>query len=465
MTAKRETVKINCDTHSPEKKYCNLSEEQNMPGIRSITYRYQGSKPSTACMRHVFRHLSALYDIKFIEDPRSPDLFWGDKHAAPDSARIIFLNGENDIFKIRFKDPSTGEFLSGLNYNPLESLAIRLSIRGNSGPFASRPSIPSGPAEKTLSAVVSELYNILCQTGLIENRARTIALWRGPARFGMAITHDIDIVRRSVGGSLRLLFNRALPGGWEALKDTLKSTLKIAPNPYDAIGKWIVLENSLGVKSTFFIFDGRRRHPLDPKYGPDKISPALELIRQNDMEIALHSSVECYAGKGIPEAKLRLEESAVIKCGGVRPHYLSAFLPEYWWAAAKAGFAYASTLGFDRDIGYLDGIDLPFYPFDSVKDEPIPLLEIPISVMDCGLIREQAADSEQVFERAMGIIDRAAATAGLIVLDWHQRASYNRDYPGWSGLFTKIVRYAGGKGACFLRMDELAADFEKRFGS
>jgi hypothetical protein len=436
-----------------------------MAATKPIAYRYQNGKPSVACVRHVFRYLSALCDIEFAEASEEPDLYWGDQGEVQNSARIILPAEKNDISRVQIKDASTGEYFSGPNYNPLLALALKLSIRGSSGPFAGRPSIPSGPAERTMSAIVSEFYGLLCRSGLIENRARAIALWPEPARFGLAVTHDIDIARRSIAGSLRLFINRALPGGWAALKDSIGSAIRLAPNPYDAVGKWIELEESLGIKSTFFIFDGHRLHDTDPKYKPKTLAAAIEKIRQNDMEAALHSSVECYSGKGLFEAKSRLGKYIGDNLNGVRPHYLSAFYPEYWSAAAKTGLAYSSALGFDQDIGYLEGIDLPFYPFDAIRDEPIPLVEIPIAIMDCGLIREQAADSEQVLERAMGIIDRAAATGGLIVLDWHQRAFYNRDYPGWSELLTKIVRYAGGKGACFLKMNEIADILRTRSGS
>ena len=308
-----------------------------------------------------------------------------------------------------------------------------------------------------------DILNLLCRAGLVERRVPVMTLWPESARFGMAVTHDIDIARRSLAGSVRLLFNRALPGGLAALLDSLKSALKIMPNPYDAIGKWIDLENELGIKSTFFVFAGARRHPLDPKYSPAILAPAFEKIRGNDFEIALHSSVESFSGNGLSGDRIQLEQSANTKLRGLRPHYLSAFFPQYWSAAADSGFAYSSALGFDQDIGYYNGIDLPFYPFDSVSNSAIPLLEIPIAIMDCGLIGDMSADSNQVFERAMRLVDSAAATGGLIVLDWHQRTFYNRDYPGWTDLFTKIVRYAGGKGARFFGMDELAAYFAKRF--
>ena len=160
---------------------------------------------------------------------------------------------------------------------------------------------------------------------------------------------------------------------------------------------------------------------------------------------------------------MRLEAATQTNLMGLRPHYLSAFYPEYWQAAAGAGFTYSSALGFDQDIGFWDGIDLPYYPFDQSNDKAIDLLEIPIAIMDCGLIGEQSAESEKALERAMRLIDQASATGGLIVLDWHQRTFYNRDYPGWRELFTKIVRYGKGKGAQFYRLEEIADLFGKSF--
>jgi peptidoglycan/xylan/chitin deacetylase (PgdA/CDA1 family) len=302
---------------------------------------------------------------------------------------------------------------------------------------------------------------VLCRAGLLEKQPRPITLWSASSKFALVVTHDIDIPRRTLAGGLKLLYKGELPGGFGALFDSLKSTARLSANPYDAISQWIELEKDLDIKSTFFIFDGVRRHHLDPKYKPEVV--ALEKLRQADSEIALHSGIECFSGNGLAQAKSRLEQASQKDLKGLRPHYLSAYYPEYWQAASNAGFTYSSALGFDQDIGFWDGIDLPIYPFDRLDDNAIDLLEIPIAIMDCGLIGDQPADSEKVLERAMRLIDQTAATSGLIVLDWHQRTFYNRDYPGWRELFTKIVRYGKGKGAHFYRLDELTDLFDKQF--
>jgi peptidoglycan/xylan/chitin deacetylase (PgdA/CDA1 family) len=424
----------------------------------SIKYRYQNKNLTSAAVKHVFKYLSILTDIKFIEDTNSPDLFYADNANPPNCARLI-ITKTDDSMRTQINDPSSGNWFAALDYDPVNELFTKLSLRGKSGPYAHKPVTPSGPMERTVSGIVSDLTRALCRAGLIDNPA--IPLWPAPSRFAMAITHDIDIPRRSVAGGVKLLINHDLPGGLPALFDSLKSAAGLSVNPYDAIGKWIELEKELDIKSTYFIFDGCRRHPLDPKYKPQLIN--LETLRQNDFEIALHTGIESFSGNDLPGAKSRLEQVAQIKICGLRPHYLSASYPEYWQSASDAEFAYASSLGFDQNIGFWDGIDLPFYPFDQSNNSVIGLLEIPIAIMDCGLIGDESADSGQAFERAMRLIDQAAATGGLIVLDWHQRTFYNRDYPGRVELFTKIVRYGYGKGARFFRLNELTDFFGQRF--
>ncbi len=428
-----------------------------------IRYFYQSDKISAAGRDHLFRYLTAISDQRFLEDSKSPQIFCGPGMSAPASARLLIAGSKNDPARTLVRPDPSSSWEPGANYDPLEAIFSRLSFRGNSGPYSTRPAIPSSQTGRTLSGHIFDFLNLLCRAGLVDRRSLTTTLWPEPARFGMAVTHDVDIARRSLPGSVRLLFNRALPGGSAAFRDSLKAAVKLMPNPYDAIGKWINLENELGIKSAFFIYAGIRRHPLDPKYNPAVLLPAFEKIRGNDFEIALHSSIESFSGNGLSGDRIQLEQSANTKLRGLRPHYLSAFFPQYWAAAADSGFSYSSSLGFDHDIGYCDGIDLPFYPFDSAGNSAVPILEIPLAIMDCGLIGDMSADSGQVFERAMRLIDSTAATAGLIVLDWHQRTFYNRDYPGWTDLFTKIVHYARGKGASFFRMDGLAAYFAKRF--
>ena len=197
----------------------------------------------------------------------------------PDCTRLKISREIGNPAKTQIKDMVSGKWLAALNYDPIETVALKLSFKGKSGPYSHRAATPSGPGEMTLSGVITDFYRTLYQSGLIDAQTPAITLWPSNPKFTMAVTHDIDIPRRTVTGSLRLLYRHDLPGGLGALFDSLKSAVGLSSNPYDAVGKWIELEKELGVKSTFFIFDGVRRHVLDPKYKPEII--AMEKLGQN----------------------------------------------------------------------------------------------------------------------------------------------------------------------------------------
>jgi hypothetical protein len=148
----------------------------------------------------------------------------------------------------------------------------------------------------------------------------------------------------------------------------------------------------------------------------------------------------------------------------LRPHYLSAHFPDYWRSAARCGFSYSSCLGHDDAIGHFDGIDLPFVPFDKENNTVIDLVEIPLTIMDCGLILDEAADSDDVISRGKDLIDTAVKSGGMIVLDWHQRTLYNPDYPGWGELFRRITDYALREGAYSATMEQISSLLKDRMG-
>jgi peptidoglycan/xylan/chitin deacetylase (PgdA/CDA1 family) len=429
-----------------------------------VRYSYHNPKLTGAALKHAFKYLSVITGIRFLENDDCPDLFACTNIGIPQSARLtVKANGEGGSCTFIRNGDGQDEWRRFLAYDPIEAIAEKLSFSGRLGPNRDKLSAHSHFGDITLSGAVQDFLSALSSAGVIVGRNQPIAIWPEDARFAVAVSHDIDIARRRIPGSLRLLFKRDLPGGFGGLADSLLSALGLRYNPYDAIPEWIKMENELGIKSTFFIFAGNRRHPLDPVYSLKTLSAGINALKKNGFEIALHTSIACHSGDGIPESLSALSEYAAARIQGLRPHYLSVFFPEYWKAAGQSGIAYSSALGFDDRIGFYDGIDLPFIPFDKTGDSSIDLVEIPIGIMDCGLIGDNPATSDEVIRRGIELIDKTAQTGGLLALDWHQRTFYNRDYPGWAQLFLRLVRYAKDKGAYFDKMSNLASLLMNRF--
>jgi hypothetical protein len=392
-----------------------------------------------------------LTGISFVEDGISPDIAIVADSMPANSPRIVIRDGKTFV--------GQGDSLAAaLESDPIAEISRRLCLTLKTGPYAATKIAPSPSTEPTLSEIISGFLKVLHAADLTGDDAGVKFHLEG-ARFKVAVTHDIDIVRRSIRGSVRLLFNRHVPGGLGGLADAVRATLRGSPNPYDRIGEWLQSESRLGLESTWFAFAGPRQHKSDPVYELDAIAKDLKAISTCDAELALHSGIGCFAGRELGRSKADLEGAAGAVVSGVRPHYLSAFYPDYWSAAAREGFAYSSGLGFDEAIGFVDGVDLPILPFDRAADRPIGIVEIPIAIMDCGLV----ATGADALNHGRALIERCAKNGSVVVLDWHERTLYQRDYPGWAGLFIELIDHARSLGAHFATMSEIARTIRQRY--
>ena len=108
------------------------------------------------------------------------------------------------------------------------------------------------------------------------------------------------------------------------------------------------------------------------------------LIRRliaNGDEVAIHGSYFSYKDPELLKGETReLEQLIHEKVLGTRQHNLNLEIPETWNHQLSAGLRYDTTLGFKDTIGFRWGTSFPFFP--NTGEEPLPLLEIPLIIMD-----------------------------------------------------------------------------------
>ncbi|MEE9553642.1 MAG: hypothetical protein V3W18_05035 [candidate division Zixibacteria bacterium] len=418
---------------------------------QKITYNYQSPRFSPRAVEHAFRYIKALTGLEFAEDEESTAIIRRDD-----------IPGGNGGLCIRDKNDDSASVV--LRDDPIDVILKAVTISSRLGPYKKMGDSPGEPIVPKISEVISALSMALAKANLIPSGRRHISIWPDGKRFGAAITHDVDIAERSLAGGVRLLFKRWPAGRFKGLADTIRWRSGRGTNPYDRITEWLDLEEKSELVSTFFVFAGPRNHPDDPKYNLKRISVQLKSAVNRGFEIALHSGIESFDGRYVNESKNILEKNIGTGVRGIRPHYLSAHLPEYWRMATDTGLSYSSSLGFDDRIGYYAGIDLPVIPYDSENDCPLNVVEIPITIMDCGLIGDQAVDSAELKSKAFRIIDQAEERGSLIVFDWHQRTLYDPDYPGWGRLFFEIIEYLIQKNPYIDTMSGIADLLNARMG-
>lgn len=426
-----------------------------MPENRIIKYCYINNNMSIEGIEHVFKYISAFANCRFIEDRQNPDIWRGEDDDYPGSTKLIISKHGNPEQPSLFGDEPDGKRIFIRN-DPVEKVFNKISLKVVTGPYGTDDLRPLNDPDESLSGIIRSFYTHMQSAGLIDSDSDGVSFWPGGSPFAVALTHDVDMVLRSVKGSVRLLFKKDVQGGTKGLIDSILSSVGLTKNPYDRIPDWLKLEREFGIKSTFFMFPGNRAHNNDPKYNLNDLDKTISLIKRHGYDLGLHTGIECYKGDRIAESREFLSQFADIPIKGIRPHYLSASFPEYWGAAADSGFDYSSSLGFDNDIGFFDGVDLPFIPFDIERNEAINIVEIPIAIMDCGLLGDRGEKINAANDNGKKLITRTKESGGILVFDWHQRIMYQHDYPGWVDILRDLLRYAHEEGACFITLEKAA---------
>lgn len=347
-----------------------------------------------------------------------------------------------DIFK------ETGYILSG----HLDSLRSSLDV-------PSRRDLASIP-------IVDFLENILFNAILAACSDRHIPLvqksyWPDGKSFAVCLTHDIDEIKKTyqwISRPLRYLMKRDIQGFKGQVNLFFQKIRGIEPYyTYDDI---IGIENALGAKSTYFILKETGTFVLSSKktwylYGRNrslqspKIRTLIQKLQTNGDEVAIHGSYFSYLQPELLEEQTRELEGIIHeKIVGTRQHNLNLDIPKTWEYQIMAGLQYDTSLGFKDTIGFRWGTSFPFFP--NTGEEPLPLLEIPLIIMDICL-----ESSSNKIADCLRIADEVKRHHGVLTLLWHPPIFNTLEYPDARDIYIKMNQYCQEKGAWITRARDI----------
>jgi hypothetical protein len=261
-----------------------------------------------------------------------------------------------------------------------------------------------------------------------------------PAGWSVALTHDIDRLRRRTA---RGLAGMALRGGPRALGAL------VGRDPWDNIPDLLETTSRRGLASTVFLI-GRNAHRMDgtPRALYERRRRDLAAaVRAAGGEVGLHAAFASSEGPAPLAAELASLRAEAGPVAGVRFHYLRFRYHESvrWLEAAGAG--YDSSLGFSEAPGFAAGIARPYRPYLVGEERPARLTLLPLAVMDTQLRFRLGLDAEGARERALAVLDRVRRCGGRAALLWHNTFLADDRAPGYGATWERLLDELAGLGA------------------
>lgn len=269
-------------------------------------------------------------------------------------------------------------------------------------------------------------------------------IWPDNKKFAVCLTHDVDRVRKTYQ-----YVTKSRKGNYLRMRQLFEFG-----NPYWHFSTIMRIEDKFEVRSTFFFLqESKRIDLLKPrewvlsggkyKFKDKNVSEIIQILDRNGWEIGLHGSYEsCKHEDLLREEKEALEQVLGAEVIGIRQHYLNLEIPRTWRIQRKVGFLYGASFGFRDKIGFRDDRYLPFHPFDN------SFLEIPLALMD-GALFSNCDGEDAIWGECLNLIRTAERQRGLLTVLWHQRVFNEDEFPGWSNVYTKILKECMERGAYF----------------
>jgi peptidoglycan/xylan/chitin deacetylase (PgdA/CDA1 family) len=269
--------------------------------------------------------------------------------------------------------------------------------------------------------------------------------WPEGKQFAVFLSHDVDRVRKTYQFFTHVIIEKRLYHLFSMFQK---------PNPYWCFEKIMDIEKKYDIRSTFFFLKETKKLKIfNPSsyvlslghydFNEPAVKQIIKKLDEGGWEIGLHGSYDSYNNKDLMlKEKKELEKVLGKPVIGIRQHYLNLEIPKTWEFHRAIGFDYDSTFGFKDKIGYREERFMPFRPFND------HFLIIPLIVMD-GTLFSNYKDDRCRWDVVKEAIKFAEKKKGLISFLWHQRVFNEKEFPGWSKLYEKIIKECQEKNAWF----------------
>jgi hypothetical protein len=261
-------------------------------------------------------------------------------------------------------------------------------------------------------------------------RERLLPRWPHGKTYAVCLSHDTDAVHIGhpweMAAAMAKWITRRKKIYWEMIRSGLAHLHIPADNPYWGFPCWREYESSRDIRSCFYLAVpprkcGRHLHDCRSTVFDGWVDwDPLRTMRDEGWEFGLHAAIRARSDpEEIALEKLAIEERLGTRIGGLRHHYLAIDHTDpstTFRSHAGAGFIYDSSVGWKRCPGFRAGTSLPYEPYDPRSKGPIPLIEIPLCLMDNYVLTGAAGAAS---EKGASVVSAVSNAGGVVTLNWH----------------------------------------------
>lgn len=278
-------------------------------------------------------------------------------------------------------------------------------------------------------------------------------------KFAVCLTHDIDAVCQKFTGCAFQSLKSTIQGNYKDSIQYALSTIDKKNHPFWNFKHIMEIETKYNAKSSFY-FLALEKGEHDYNYKVQDMAKEILNISDNGWEVGLHGGHKSYndLDKMKIEKKL-LEDVTGKEIVGYRNHFLKFRMPDTWEFLSKAGFKYDATFGYADCVGFRNGMCYPFKPFNLNTNKEIDIVEIPLHIMDCTLLRDyMRLDFEKSWQLTKQLIDSVEKYNGVLTVLWHNTFMEGDNLK----FYEKILKYCSDKNAWLTSGREILENYNSQ---
>ncbi|WP_436926974.1 polysaccharide deacetylase family protein [Halosimplex amylolyticum] len=261
--------------------------------------------------------------------------------------------------------------------------------------------------------------------------------------FALCLSHDVDRPYKGFRSLYYALFERPT----YHLRTVLSEE-----NPYWQFESVMAIESDLGVRSAwYFLVEPHllRERPLAEWFNPEQwvqfmgrydvtdsdVAAVIGALDDGGWEVGLHGSIPAHSDPDrLHVEKNRVEDTLGHEVVGARQHYLRLDGTRTWRYQRDIGLRYDSSLGTSESYGFRYGY-APLRPFDD------DFVVFPLTLMEQAL-PAVSTNPERAWHICESLLQEAADNRAVMTILWHPRYFNEREFPGYCGLYRRLVERA-----------------------